>query len=127
MKKGIGPRALGSPLKQTKTKKTVKKGSSEARALDARSYLKGEQGYIPDALTGGKPTRQAMNESRTFNPRTSEEFSKDMSDSKMLGTLREAQNNRDDKGFPTSAGQKRNLDYYIGQSKKTRPNRKDRY
>lgn len=114
MKKGIGPRALGSPLKQTKTKR---KGS----------YLKGEQGFIPDALTGGKPTRQAMNESRIFNPVSSEESRSDMADSRMLGRLRKEQNERDDKGLPTSAGQKKQLDYYIGQSKKTRPNRKDRY
>ena len=127
MKKGIGPRALGSPLKQTKTKKTVKKGSLEARALDAQSYLKGEQGFIPDALTGGKPTRQAMNESRTFNPRTSQEFISDMNDSRTRARLLKEQNERDDKGLPTSAGQKKQLDYYNSQSKKTRPNRKDRY
>jgi tRNA G37 N-methylase TrmD len=127
MKKGIGPRALGSPLKQTKTKKTVKKGSLEARALDARSYLKGEQGFIPDALTGGKPTRQAMNESRIFNPISSEESRSDMADSRTRARLLKEQNERDDKGLSTSAGQKRQLDYYNSQSKKTRPNRKDRY
>ena len=115
MRKGIGPHGLGSPLKQTK-----KKGGLSG-------YLKGEQGYIPDALTGGKPTRQAMNESTLFNPRSSSEHISDMNDSRTLGRLRREQNQRDDEGQSTSAGQKRHLNSYIENSKKIRPNKKNRY
>ena len=41
---------------------TKKKGKSSYDSFidNTASYLKGEQGLIPDSLTGGKPTRQAI-------------------------------------------------------------------
>lgn len=55
-----------SPFKQTATKAALgatkqKSGSSYDKFIDnTASYLKGEQGLIPDSITGGKPTRQAI-------------------------------------------------------------------
>ena len=52
-----------SPFKQVAAKAATRKkdGSSYDNFIDSTaSYLKGEQGLIPDSLTGGKPTKQAI-------------------------------------------------------------------
>lgn len=52
-----------SPFKQVAAKAATRKksGSSYDNFIDSTaSYLKGEQGLVPDSLTGGKPTKQAI-------------------------------------------------------------------
>jgi hypothetical protein len=52
-----------SPFKQVAAKAATRKkgGSSYDNFIDnTASYLKGEQGLIPDSITGGKPTRKAI-------------------------------------------------------------------
>lgn len=87
----------------------------------AKSYFKGEQGLIPDFE--GKPTRQAMDESTFFNPKTASERMSDTMDTKMRTSYVEKQN----KGQKLSPGEQRSLDHYNAKTKQTRPNRKNRY
>jgi len=113
--KGCGPRNLGSPFKQTKNNKSL--GDS------LKDYFAGNQGLVPDFITGGKPTRQAMNESTILNPRSSDEHRADMSDSRMRASLQREQNT----GSRMSSGSQKMLNYYNSKAKQTRPNRKNRY
>ena len=125
--KGCGPRGLGSPFKQKKEKitKSIEKVSKREKPVGAHAaeYTQGKQGYIPDFITGGRPTRQAMNESTLFNPRSSEEHTSDMADSRTRAGLVEEQN----KGKKMSRGGQNMLNYYNNKAEQTRPNRKDRY
>ena len=124
-RKGCGPQGLGSPIKQTKRAnmtKNIKKASKKEQSFisSAMDYISGKQGAVPDMLTGGKPTRQAMNESTLFNPRTSGEHMADMSDSRQRASLLREKN----KSGKTN---EKMLNYYNNKAKQTRPNRKDRY
>ena len=118
---------MGSPFKQTKGQmtKSIKKVSKHEKSLGANAaeYTQGKQGYIPDFITGGKPTRQAMNESTLFNPRSSEEHTSDMADSRTRAGLVEEKN----KGEKMSKGGQNMLNYYNNKAEQTRPNRRDRY
>jgi hypothetical protein len=125
--KGCGPRNLGSPFKQTKGQMTkdIKKVSKREKSFgdSAAEYIQGKQGYIPDFITGGKPTRQAMNESTMLNPRSSSENMADMADSRTRAGLVKEKN----KGGKMSKGGQNMLNYYNNKAEQTRPNRKDRY
>jgi hypothetical protein len=56
--KQVAAVALGKAVKKATRKKG---GSSYDSFIDnTASYLKGEQGLIPDSITGGKPTRKAI-------------------------------------------------------------------
>jgi hypothetical protein len=112
--KGCG---CGSPAKQTRPA-----GKKSPSFIDsAKSYFKGEQGLIPDF--NGKPTRQAMDESQIFNPKSSSEIMSDKMDSKMRTHYLEKQN----KGQKLSSGEQRALNYYSDKAKQIRPNKKNRY
>ena len=127
-RKGCGPQALGSPCKQIKRPnmtKNIKRVPKKEQSFisSAMDYISGKQGYVPDMLTGGKPTRQAMNESTLFNPKTSSETLADMSDTRTHSQLLSRKN----KGEKFDAGTQRYYDYYSNKRKQTRPNREDRY
>lgn len=105
------------------TKKPAKKSPSFIDS--AKSYLKGEQGLIPDFK--GKPTRQAMNESTFFNPKTASERMSDQMDTRMHSYSLDEAIKADKQGKKPSPGVQRSLEYYSAKDKKIRPNRKDRY
>ena len=89
------------------------------KAEKAKTYLGGGQGLIPDALTGGKPTRQFLNESKLFNPTTTKEKVADLNDTRMQNAY----------GGNSITGDTDNKMYkfFEKKSKKVRPNRIDRY
>lgn len=98
---------------------TKKEFDSINKAKKAKTYLGGGQGLIPDALTGGKPTRQFLNESKLFNPTTTKEKVADLNDTKMMNAF----------GGNSITGDTDNKMYqhYKKRKKQTRPNRTDRY
>ena len=100
-------------------------GNSPMKKFDLKGYFKGKQGLIPDYK--GKPTRQRMNESTFFNPRSVDELMSDDMDSRMHTRLLKDQIERDKKGIKTSKAEAKQLKYYSDKSKKRRPNRKDRF
>jgi len=89
------------------------------KAKKAKTYLGGGQGLIPDFLTGGKPTRQFLNESKLFNPTTTKEKVADLNDTKMMNAY----------GGNSVTGNTNNKMYqhYKDKKKQIRPNRTDRY
>ena len=89
------------------------------KAKKAKTYLGGGQGLIPDAWTGGKPTREFLNESRFFNPTTIKEKDADLTDTKMMNAF----------GGNSITGDTDNkmYEYYKKRKNEIRPNRKDRY
>ena len=101
------------------TEVTKQEFDSINKAKKAKTYLGGGQGLIPDALTGGKPTRQFLNESRFFNPTTIKEKDADLTDTKMMNAF----------GGNSITGDTDNkmYKYYENRKKQIRPNRKDRY
>ena len=118
-----------SVAKQTKnfSKKIEKMPTEKSPSFidNVKSYLKGEQGLIPDIK--GKPTRQAMNESTFFNPKTGSEIMSDQMDARMYSSYLDEEIKADKQGKNVSPGVQRSLDFYSARSKKIRPNRKDRY
>ena len=98
---------------------TKKEFDSINKAKKAKTYLGGGQGLIPDALTGGKPTRQFLNESKLFNPTTTKEKVADLNDTRMMNAF----------GGNSITGDTDNemYKYYEKRKKETRPNRTDRY
>jgi hypothetical protein len=103
----------------------IKKAKAKNKKFDFKGYLKGKQGLIPDYK--GKPTRQRLNESTFFNPRSAAEVGSDQTDSRILTRLLKEQFEREDKGIKTSKAEAKYLKYYSDKSKKRRPNRKDRF
>jgi len=98
---------------------TKKEFDSINESKKAKTYLGGGQGLIPDALTGGKPTRQFLNESKLFNPTTTKEKVADLNDTRM----KNAAGGNSITGNTDNAMYK----YYEKRKKETRPNRTDRY
>tara|TARA_Y100001973_G_scaffold57883_1_gene85333 strand:- start:95 stop:430 length:336 start_codon:yes stop_codon:yes gene_type:complete len=100
---------------------------TKTKDWDIKGYLKGEQGWVPDYK--GKPTRQALNESKVFNPPSADEHIADMSDSRIHTDLMQRRMDvdmgRSDEKF--SKADDDYLKHYKDKSKKKRPNRKDRY
>lgn len=98
---------------------TKKEFDSINKANKAKTWLGGGQGLIPDALTGGKPTRQYLNESKLFNPTTMGEKVADLDDTRMMNAY----------GGNSITGDTNNkmYKYYKERKKQIRPNRKDRY
>ena len=112
-----------SPLKiNTDGKKSKSKSN---KSFDLAGYLRGEQGYIPDYK--GKSTRQAANESTLLNPKSDKEVMADNVDSKEHTRLMKEEAARKKSGKKTSKSEAAYLKSYRDKSKKTRPNRKDRY
>ena len=112
-----------SPLKiNTDGKKSKSKSN---KSFDLAGYLRGEQGYIPDYK--GKSTRQAANESTLLNPKSDKEVMADNVDSKEHTRLMKEEAARKKAGKKTSKSEAAYLKSYRDKSKKTRPNRKDRY
>lgn len=109
------------------TEVTKKEFDSINKAKKAKTYLGGGQGLIPDALTGGKPTRQFFNESTFFNPKTASERMSDSMDTRMHSYSLDEAIKADKQDKKPSPGTQRALEYYSAEDKKTRPNRKDRY
>ena len=101
------------------TEVTKKEFDSINKAKKAKTYLGGGQGLIPDALTGGKPTRQFLNESKLFNPTTTKEKVADLNDTRMMNAFggNSITGDTDSKMYK----------YYEKIKKQTRPNRTDRY
>ena len=62
-------------------KKAPFKQKNRKKLFDFKGYLKGQQGLIPDIK--GKSTKQSLNESQFFNPKTTDERLSDQMDSKM--------------------------------------------
>jgi hypothetical protein len=89
------------------------------KANKAKTWLGGGQGLIPDALTGGKPTRQYLNESTLFNPTTTKEKVADLNDTRMMNAH----------GGNSITGDTNNkmYKYFEEKKKKVRPNRIDRF
>lgn len=98
---------------------TKKEFDSINKAKKAKTYLGGGQGLIPDSWTGGRPTRQFLNESTFFNPTTTKEKVADLNDTRMMNTF----------GGNSITGDTDNemYKYYEKRKKETRPNRTDRY
>ena len=103
----------------------IKKAKAKNKKFDFKGYFEGKQGLIPDYK--GKPTRQRLNESTFFNPRSAAEIGSDQTDSRILTRLLKDQFEREDKGIKTSKAEANYLKYYLDKSKKRRPNRKDRF
>jgi hypothetical protein len=100
-------------------------GNSPMKKFDLKGYFKGKQGFIPDY--GGKPTRQRLNESTFFNPRSADEVGMDQTESRILTRLLKDQIERDKKNIKTSKEDANYLNYYLKKSKQRRPNRKNRF
>ncbi len=98
---------------------TKKEFDSINKVKKAKTYFGGGQGLIPDALTGGKPTRQYLNESKLFNPTTTKEKVADLYDTKMKNAA----------GGNSITGDTNNkmYKYYEKRKNEIRPNRTDRY
>ena len=109
-------------------KKTDPPKRKKSKGFDIKGYLKGEQGLIPDYK--GKSTKKtvsqvkkrvkkAANESTFLNPKSADEVISDRFDSQMY-TASMKQDRKDGK-------KSKMTQFYEDKSKKTRPNRKDRY
>lgn len=98
---------------------TKQEFDEDNKARKAKTYLGGGQGLIPDSWTGGKPTRQFLNESKLFNPTTTKEKAADLNDTRMMNAF----------GGNSVTGDTDNkmYQYYKKRKKEIRPNRTDRY
>tara|TARA_R100000329_G_scaffold80419_1_gene68768 strand:+ start:88 stop:513 length:426 start_codon:yes stop_codon:yes gene_type:complete len=132
---GFGNESLAEKLKKMEKEEyeaakrrdmeKIKKAKAKNKKFDFKGYFEGKQGLIPDYK--GKPTRQRLNESTFFNPRSAAEIGSDQTDSRILTRLLKEQFEREDKGVKTSKEEANYLKYYLDKSKKRRPNRKDRF
>ena len=101
----------------------------QKRGFDLKGYFKGEQGLIPDYK--GKTTRSRMNQSRLFNPRSTDEVMSDRMYGQMYG-IKLAEKNKSSRTGKTFSKEDDNylkeLEKNVKQQRKgLRPNKKDRY
>jgi len=105
------------------------KGSPMKRNFDLKGYFRGEQGLIPDYK--GKTTRSRMNQSKLFNPKSSDEIMSDKMVNRMYGEKLKEKTDAMRTGKKFSEADERSFKHYQKLNKQVeqglRPHKKDRY